>query len=59
MTATPKTLEALDEVRKTLCRIQQRHHAVGYKFDRIWGLIDAARAELAGLESAAEDPSHE
>ena len=50
MTTTPKTLEALDEVRKTLCRIQQRHQAVGYKFDRIWDLIDAARAELVGLE---------
>lgn len=57
MTTTPKTLEALDEVRKTLCRIQQRHQAVGYKFDRIWDLIDAARAELAAL--TPEEPSHE
>lgn len=46
---------ALTELSANLRRIEQRHQAVGYKFDRLYGLIDAAREELAALRDAAVD----
>lgn len=45
---------ALTELSANLRRMEQRHQAVGYKFDRLYGLIDAAREELAGLTADAE-----
>lgn len=39
---------ALTELSANLRRMEQRHQAVGYKFDRLYDLIDAAREELAG-----------
>lgn len=44
---------ALTELSANLRRMEQRHQAVGYKFDRLYGLIDAAREELAGLTADA------
>ena len=38
---------ALTELSANLRRMEQRHQATGYKFDRLYGLIDAAREELA------------
>lgn len=38
---------ALNELSANLRRIEQRHQAVGYKFDRLYDLIDEARKELA------------
>ena len=46
---------ALTELSANLRRMEQRHQAVGYKFDRLYGLIDAAREELAALRDAAVD----
>lgn len=46
---------ALTELSANLRRMEQRHQAVGYKFDRLYGLIDAAREELAALQDAAVD----
>lgn len=52
---------ALTELSANLRRMEQRHQAVGYKFDRLYGLIDAAREELVTLTEPsmfwdAEDP---
>ena len=38
---------ALTELSANLRRMEQRHQATGSKFDRLYGLIDAAREELA------------
>lgn len=46
---------ALNELSANLRRMEQRHQATGYKFDRLYGLIDAAREELAALQDAAVD----
>ena len=43
---------ALNELSANLRRIEQRHQAVGYKFDHLYDLIDEARKELAA-EAAA------
>ena len=40
---------ALTELSANLRRMEQRHQATGYKFDRLYGLIDAARKELSRL----------
>lgn len=45
----------LTELSANLRRMEQRHQATGYKFDRLYGLIDAAREELAALQGAAVD----
>ena len=45
---------ALTELSANLRRMEQRHQAVGYKFDRLYDLIAEAREELAGLTSDAE-----
>lgn len=45
---------ALNELSANLRRMEQRHRATGYKFDRLYGLIDAAREELAALTTDAE-----
>lgn len=44
---------ALTELSANLRRMEQRHQAAGYKFDRLYGLIDAAREELASLTADA------
>lgn len=44
---------ALTELSANLRRMEQRHQAAGYKFDRLYGLIDAAREELATLTAPA------
>lgn len=46
---------ALTELSANLRRMEQRHQAVGCKFDRLYGLIDAAREELAGLRPIPDD----
>lgn len=51
---------ALTELSANLRRMEQRHQATGYKFDRLYGLIDAAREELAAdgwrpIDSAPKD----
>ena len=49
---------ALTELSANLRRMEQRHQATGYKFDRLYGLIDAAREEAAlhaGLLREARD----
>lgn len=49
---------ALTELSANLRRMEQRHQAVGYKFDRLYGLIAAARKEVAlhaGLLREARD----
>lgn len=46
---------ALTELSANLRRMEQRHQATGYKFDRLYGLIDAAREELEALKDAALD----
>lgn len=38
---------ALTELSANLRRMEQRHQATGYKFDRLYDLIAAAREELA------------
>ena len=38
---------ALNELSANLRRIEQRHQAVGYKFDHLYDLIDEARKELS------------
>lgn len=43
---------ALTELSANLRRMEQRHQATGYKFDRLYDLIAAAREELAGLTAA-------
>lgn len=48
---------ALTELSANLRRMEQRHQATGYKFDRLYGLIDAAREELATLTRLAETPA--
>ena len=45
---------ALTELSANLRRMEQRHQATGYKFDRLYGLIDAAREELAGLTAPTD-----
>lgn len=45
---------ALTELSANLRRMEQRHQAVGYKFDRLYDLIDAAREELASLTALPE-----
>lgn len=47
---------ALTELSANLRRMEQRHQAVGYKFDRLYGLIAAAREELAGLTAPVQLP---
>lgn len=44
---------ALTELSANLRRMEQRHQAVGYKFDRLYDLIAAARVELANLTADA------
>ena len=44
---------ALTELSANLRRMEQRHQAVGYKFDRLYGLIAAAREESARLTANA------
>lgn len=46
---------ALTELSANLRRMEQRHQATGYKFDRLYDLIAAAREELAALQDAAVD----
>ena len=43
---------ALNELSANLHRIEQRHQAVGYKFDRLYDLIAAARKELSAAAAA-------
>ena len=43
---------ALNELSANLRRIEQRHQAVGYKFDRLYDLIAAARKELSAAAAA-------
>lgn len=45
---------ALTELSANLRRMEQRHQATGYKFDRLYGLIDAAREELAVVSQDSE-----
>ena len=40
---------ALTELSANLRRMEQRHQAVGYKFDRLYDLIAEARKELAAV----------
>lgn len=47
---------ALTELSANLCRMEQRHQATGYKFDRLYDLIAAAREELARLTAPVELP---
>ena len=47
---------ALTELSANLRRMEQRHQATGYKFDRLYDLIAAAREELAGLTVRVEVP---
>lgn len=47
---------ALTELSANLRRMEQRHQATGYKFDRLYDLIDAARGELATLTAPVELP---
>lgn len=50
---------ALTELSANLRRMEQRHQATGYKFDRLYGLIAAAREELdtaSGLPAQADTP---
>ena len=46
---------ALNELSASLRRIEQRHQAVGYKFDHLYDLIAEARKELAAEAAAAPD----
>lgn len=49
---------ALTELSANLRRMEQRHQATGYKFDRLYDLIDAAREELATLTEKAGKYDH-
>lgn len=42
---------ALTELSANLRRMEQRHQATGYKFDRLYDLIAAARAEQRQIRS--------
>ena len=48
---------ALTELSANLRRMEQRHQATGYKFDRLYDLIAAAREELAALTAPVELPT--
>ena len=50
---------ALTELSANLRRMEQRHQATGYKFDRLYDLIAAARDELAGLTAATSPQDSE
>lgn len=47
---------AFSEISACFRRMEQRHQAVGYKFDRLYGLMNAARAWHEAQVSGVEQP---